>query len=118
LASLYQHASSPEISSSCARLRSSEMLASRINSQLLCLSDKSRAAGASSAIQRKNFCCDARIQHVDAGPGAWRSNIGLARAFSSEVNTGSREENASKTRIWSSASVLIQSEGREEMERG
>jgi hypothetical protein len=68
------------------------MRVSRINSQLLCLSDKSLAAGASSAIQRKNFCCDARIQHVDAGPGAWRSNVALATSFSSEVDTGSRED--------------------------
>jgi hypothetical protein len=75
------------------------MRASRIKSQHLCHSDKSLAAGASSAIQRKNFCCDAHIQHVDAGPGAWRSNVAFARAFSSEVDTGSREENASRAGI-------------------
>jgi hypothetical protein len=48
-----------------------------------------------------------RIRNIECGP---RADCGVARAFSSEVDTGSREENASKQQ--SGASLLIQSEAK------
>jgi hypothetical protein len=49
------------------------------------------------------FCCQAEAQELTARSAWWAT-----RAFSSEVDTGSREEHASKQE--SGASVLIQSE--------
>jgi len=48
------------------------------------------------------------ISMLDQARGA--ATLHLLEPFPAKWDTGSREENASKTRIWSSASVLIQSE--------